>query len=808
MLRNYITIAFRNLTRNKVYSLINILGLALGITCCLLLSLYIADEMRYDRHHARLDDLYRIVTEFKGERGVDRLGTASPPIAMAMWEEVPEVDMAVRALRPPGVSLNLIRYNDNMFYETEGFIADSTFFDMFAYEFIAGNPHKSLVEAQSVVLADHLAEKLFGKESPLDKTIHINMGGPSADYRVTGVFKAEKHSILNPSFIISMMSAGWGAYIRTDPAASNEWAGNNFVPSYLRLVPGHDRAVVESKINQVLLNHGLEAMKALGFEKSLHLEPVKDIYLKSDVGRSPRINNLYIVAAIALFILVIASINFMNLSTAKAGKRATEIGIRKVMGAVRSSLVRQILGEALVIVGVSLMLSIGLLQLVLPLFNDLTGKVITLDTSATLFLILALAAIGIITGLLAGSYPALYLSSFQPAQVLKSKSGLASSNGILRQSLVVFQFITAIALGCGMLVIGNQLSFMQEKNLGFETGGRIMLPLRTRTATDAYGALTKELSKIPGVKQVSGANYMPGSMIWSDMLYYPEGGSMETALMHRRNSVDAGYLELMGIPIIAGRTFTDNREQEYRKIIVNRTSAKQFGFTPEEMVGRPLHFDWRGEHFTYEVIGVMEDYHHMSLKDEIFPLIFELPTEVTRYGFVVLSAQTNDFSGLLSELEAKWKVQISDTPFEYLFVDATIQKLYEDDRRVSAIMSSFTVVALIICCLGLYGLSSFMAERRFKEIGIRKVMGASLTQIAAMMSREFVKLVAIAFLLAAPLTWYAMTRWLETFAYHDPVNPWVFAIAGSTALAIALATVSFESLKAASANPVNSLRNE
>lgn len=808
MLRNYLTIALRNLFRHKAYSFINILGLSLGITCCLLLALYIADDFRYDRHHARKDDIYRIITQFTSERGLDKLTSCSPPIAMAMWDELPEVESALRALHPIGVPRSLIRYEDNMFYEPEGYIADSTFFDFFTYKLIAGNPKTALVEPQSVVIADHMAKKLFGNEPALDKTIHIIHSGPGADFKVTGVFQSESHSFLTPSFLTSMTSGGWGAYIRTDPNASNEWAGNNFVPSYLMLAPNADKAAVEKKMNEILMAHGAEQLKALGFMKTLSLEPVKDIHLRSDIGTSPRINYLYIVASIAVFILVIACINFMNLSTAKAGKRATEIGIRKVMGAVRSSLVSQILGEALVIVGISVVISLGLLQLVLPLFNSLTGKVITIDTTATLFLAAALVATALITGLLAGSYPAFYLSSFQPAQVLKGRTGLANANSWLRQSLVVFQFMIAIALGCGMLIISGQLKFMMEEDLGFEAGARIVLPLRTENARNSYSSLTRELSKNASVKAVSGADYTPGNMIWSDMLYYPDGGSMETALMLRRNSVDAGFIELMDIPVVAGRTLTDNRAQETRKIIINRRAAEQLGFKPEDIVGHPLHFDWHGEHYTYEVIGVTEDYHHMSLKEEIFPMLFELSRSDSAYQHMIISAQTNDFSALISQIETTWKQQVSDTPFEYQFLDESMQKLYDEDRRISSIITSFTIIAMIICCLGLYGLSSFMAERRFKEIGIRKVMGASLSQITTMMSREFVKLVGIAFIGATPITWYFMTKWLETYTYHTDVSIWVFIIAGASALVIALVTVSFESLKAASANPVNSLRTE
>lgn len=808
MLRSYLIIAFRNLFRNKVYSFINIFGLSLGIACCLLLALYLADEVRYDRHQKRPDDFYRIVTKFESERGLDRLATTSPPITMVLWEEIPEIESATRILNPPGVSHNLIKYGDNMFYEPNGFLGDSTFFDLFNYTLLEGNPGKALVEAQSVVLSDRLANKLFGDEPALDKTINISQGGPSGDFRVTGVYRSEDHSHIKPNFIISMTSSGWGAYIRTDPNASNEWAGNNFVPGYVRLVKGHDKALVEKKMNDVLNKHGAEAMKAMGVKKSLSLEPVKDIYLYTDIGRSPRVNYLYIIAAIALFILVIACINFMNLSTAKAGKRATEIGIRKVMGAVRNSLIKQVFGEAIVIVLIAVVISIGIVQGALPFFNSLTERNIQLDSNSVAFLAVALLALAGITGLLAGSYPALYLSSFQPAEVLKGKARFSGASGTMRQFLVVFQFIIAIALGCGMLIIGDQLRFMQQEDLGFQSGARIVLPLRTRTAREAYSTLKQEFSRNSHVLETAAADYMPGGMIWSDMSYYAEGGNMETARLIRRNPIDANYLHLMGIPLIAGRQFTENVEENQNKIILNRTAVKDFGFEPEAMVGQHVHFDWHGTKYSYEVIGVMEDYHQLSLKEKILPTIFEFPREQTRYEFMVLHLQAADMQAALSEVEQTWKNRVNDTPFEYSFLDEKVQAQYEEDRRVSSIITSFTFIAMVICCLGLYGLSSFMAERRFKEIGIRKVMGASLGQIAGMMSREFVKLVLIAFVIAAPLTAYLMNRWLEGFAYHVPMNAWIFLFAGLASLLIALATVSFESLKAASANPVNSLRTE
>src|SRR5260221_529984 len=446
MLINYLKIALRNLMRNKTYSAINILGLALGVACCLLLTLYVLDEISYDKHHQRADDIYRIVSKFQSDKGLDKLGTASPPIAMTLKEEVPEVEFAVRVLNPPGVSQNLIRYKDNLFYETDGLIADSTLFDVFNYELKEGYPKKALTLGNTVVLSEKLAQKLFGNEPALDKIISISQGGKPREYKVTGVFIEKGKSHIKANFFTSMTSAGWGEYIRTEGA--KQWAGNNFIPSYLKLTRGHNVEAVEKKMNEVLLKHGAEAMKALGLHKTLSLEPVKDIYLKSDVGQSPRITYLYVVVSIALFILLIACINFMNLSTAKATKRAAEIGIRKTMGAYRSSLIQQILGEAMLIVIFAVVISIVLVQLALPFFNQLTDKTISFSSDNFIYILMASIILVIVTGVVAGSYPAFYLSSFQPGEELKGKMNLGKLDRPLKQAFVLFQIKNCIALVC------------------------------------------------------------------------------------------------------------------------------------------------------------------------------------------------------------------------------------------------------------------------------------------------------------------------------------------------------------------------
>ena len=808
MLKNYITIALRNISRNKAYSAINIFGLSLGVACCLLLAFYIQDEFSVDKHLADSDNVYRIVTHFDADLVLDESATASPPIAMAAKDEIPEIVSAARLLNPPGVNESLVTYEDNIFYEPDGYLADSTVFDVLTYTFTEGNPRTALVDANSVVISQTMARKLFGNSDALNKIIRISQASPAADFRITGVFKDGNKSHIMPHFFTSMTSTTpFAEYMRSEEA-QGEWAGQNFVPSYLKLSPGHNLKDVEKKLNEVLQRHGAEDMKALGIPKTLSLERVKDVYLYSGVRQSPRIVYIYIIASIAAFILLIACINFMNLSTAKATKRAGEIGLRKAMGAVRSSLIGQILGEAMVIVLISILISLVMVQLSLPLFNALTEKNISFNSGNATYVISALAALTVVTGLLAGSYPAFYLSSFQPAQVLKGKTVLSGGSGLLRQSLVVFQFMIAIALVCGMLIIGSQLRYIENKDLGFSSDALIVLPMRSGNALKNTRALQHELQRVAHVKKVSSSAYVPGSQVWSDFSLYAQGGNMDNAVDHLNIHVGPGYTEILDLKILAGRTFSEDTAQEKDgNLVINRTGAKALGFEPEKAVGQELFTEWQGVKYTFQVIGVMEDYHQSTLKEKIRPLLFQL-FETRNPDYVLLKTDAGHFKETIADVEKVWKTMIDDTPFEYTFLDENVRKNYEEDRKVSAIITTFTLLAMLISCLGLYGLSTFMAERRFKEIGVRKVLGADVRQIVALMSKEFVKLVLIAFVIAVPLAWYAMSRWLEGFEYKTTIDAIIFVYSGLAALVIALATVSFESIKAAIANPVNALRNE
>jgi len=809
MIRSYIILAWRNMLRSKAYSLINISGLSMGVTCCLLLALYIQDEMAYDKHHKRLDDLYILTTHFENDFGfgVKQISTVGPPVTQTFKQEIPEFESAARIVK---TGENLFNNDGNLFYEENGAVADSSVFNILTYTFLEGNPRHALRDANSVVLTDRLAQKIFGNEPALNKLVSISEDGyKPVNFKVTGVIKEQLKSHHQITFFTSINSEGLAKDLASEEM-NNEWGGENFFHSVVKLTPDHDIESIEKKMNEVLQKHGAETFKAIGMAKSIHLYPLKDVYLKSDTnGQSPRINYLYVIASIATFILLIACINFMNLSTARASKRAMEIGIRKVMGAYRSTLMRHILAEAMVIVLFSIILSVVLVQLALPAFNYLTGKTIGFTSGNTPYFVAALFVLTIVTGLIAGSYPAFYLSSFEPAQVLKGKFNMGNSSGMLRRSLVVFQFIIAITLVSGMIIITQQLNYMQNKGLGFDDQAKIVIPMRTDEAQGRYSSLRNQIEKIPAVKAASGARFVPGTRIRNDMLFYTEGNTMDNAITNFRNRVDHGYIELLGIKMLSGRTFNENRESESdNKVIINRTSAKRLGFEPEEATGEHLYFDWQGQHHIFEIIGVMEDYHQSSVKDEIKSIMFQMPQEENEYENLIVAVEKTDFKGTIAEMEKIWRSQINNTPFEYSFLDENIQKQYDEDRRVHGIITGFTCIAVLISCLGLYGLSTYMAERRFKEIGVRKVMGASIPQIIGLMSSEFIKLVVIALVISIPIAWYAMNTWLTTFANRITIDALVFVYAGSAALIIATATISFESLRAASGNPLKALRSE
>lgn len=815
MIKNYLSIAFRNLLKHKVFSIINLTGLALGIACCTLLALYIKDEFGYEKHFAKAEQIYRITSTFQTGNGEMQNSRTSPPIAMAVREELPEVAEATRVISPPEVEQHLIQYKEISFYERKGYLVDSTFFQVFSYAFKEGSAQTALRTPSSVVLSASVAEKLFGKNSALDELVVITSGGSVDTFRISGVLQPQQYkSHVDADFYMSMNSKGWGEWIST----INTWAGQNFVYSYLLLKEGTSIEETNQKLAALLEKNGGKELQEMGMKKTLHLQALMDIHLYSsqyegDLGEKGNIIYLYILTSIGIFILLIACINFMNLTTAKASQRASEVGVRKTMGATRASLVKQFLGESILLVLMATALSIMLVQFVLPFFNYVTQKELSLTGFNVLLLTGTLFSIALLTGVAAGSYPAFYLSSFQPAVVLKNKRLGGGGSNWLRKSLVVVQFVISITLISSIVIIYSQMNFVRSQALGFNPEYQVTFPMRTLEAKQSYDHVKNDLQSLSGVTGISAATSLPATPLMRDFSLYKQGGSMQDAVHHFLVFNDENYFKTLGIKVVAGREFTyssDSANWSASKVhvIVNEASLKELNIPLTEAVGTVLFTEWRGQIKSHEIIGVVENFHQMSLHDEISPLIFQLPAARNEYVFITVGISANSYTTFIQEAETRWKKQNPNTPFESMLLSQHVKKQYEADERMSIIITFFTFIAIAISCMGLYGLSIYVTERKTKEIGIRKVMGASVTSIVSMLSIDFIKLVVLAFAIAAPISYYLMSEWLQTFSFRIELNLLVFVLAGVLSFSIAWLAVGFESVKAAVTNPVTALRNE
>jgi putative ABC transport system permease protein len=824
MLYNYFTIARRHLLKNKVFSFINITGLSVGIAACALLALYIQDEFSYEKHFAEVDRIYRITTSIKqGDSPEERIPRTSPPVAMTVGAEFPEVEAATRIVNPPEVEQHLIRYGDKTLYEKKGYLVDSTFHRVFPLPFREGNPETALKGRSAVILSDETARKIFGNASALDETLIIASGFSVDTFRVTGVlepFKGKSH--INADFYMSINSKGWGDAINS----MNTWSGQNFMFSYIRLNATASAEDLEAKFPALLEKHGGDEMRATKRTKTMHLQPLSDIHLYSnnfafnlDLGENGSIFYIYVMASVAMFILLIACINFINLTTARATQRAGEVGIRKTMGANRHELIKQFLGESVTIVLIALVVAVGLIQMVLPFFNSLSGRSLSVSGPNSVFMVSVLVLIAVVTGIFSGSYPAFFLSAFEPAQVLRQKSVNGGSSAWLRKTLVIVQFAIAITLIASSVVIHKQLGFIQEKALGFESDYKIMIPLRTPEARSAYSTLKDEFGNLTGVRDVSGSTSFPSTPLLRDFSIYTEGNDMERAVHHFICNVDENYFRLLNIPIVAGRALGNETDaltetNNNPRIMVNRTSLTKLGIPHDDAIGTKVMYTGRTAEraetttMIFEIVGVVEDFHFSSLHNSIDPVVFFLPGTKDSFVFMALSIDPNTYQNVLAQLENSWKKQVTATPFEFDLLSDSVARKYENDKQVSHIITIFTAIAISISCLGLYGLSIFVAERKIKEIGIRKILGASTFGIIKMLSAEFILLVGAAFFVALPVGYYAMDKWLENFAYKTNLSVMHFVVAGAVSFLVAWITVGFECIRAASSNPVDSLRND
>jgi putative ABC transport system permease protein len=803
MLQSYLKTALRFLRKNRTFSLINLIGLALGTLCCLYIILFVKDQYSYDRQFDHSADIYRITSENATHGDRHTMATSSPPIAPAMKADFPEVLDFTRAIPTLGAEEHLLVYKNKYFYEKDALLVDSTFFDVFNFHFTAGSTVHALSAPNSIVLSLPVAVRLFGDESPIGKAITVHDSWGNTVFTVTGVVdESLVKSSLHANLFIKMNPGGFGGSLLTN----NTWTGNNFAYSYVKLAPGTSPEALEKKLPAFLDKYGAQQFKSDGMTKVLHLQPISTIHTSAhydvDMGHPVSTGFLGMLILIAVLIQVIACINFMNLSTAKASGRAKEVGIRKVVGARNSSLVFQFLAESFLLALIGVSIAVPMLAFALPYLNQITHADISLSMLSDYTIWLLLGAIVVATGLVAGSYPAFYLSAFKAIKVIKGNFTSHISAAGIRRSLVVFQFTLSIMLIASIIVIFSQLNYIKNKDLGFNKDQQLIFSFHTDDTRSHMRAFAEDLRHLAGVQDVSMASNYPGAAAYHDWGVWLAGGNAATSIDQANLSSDEHFIKTMGIELVSGRDF---RAHDSGSVIVNETLVKRLGLTPANAPGTRIFAEGPRQ---FEIAGVMKDFNYKSLRDGVSAFMILYDPNRDDINQLVVHIRSADYRAMLARIGALWTNDVPATPFDYTFLDDTVQHQYESEITMSHIIDAFTGMAIVISCLGLFGLAAFSAEQRTKEIGIRKVLGASTGGIVRLLSGDFVRLVAIAFVIATPVAWWAMHQWLQAFTYKVTIAWWMFALAGLSAIVIALGTVSFQAIKAAVMNPVKGLRSE
>jgi putative ABC transport system permease protein len=797
MLRSFITIAFRNLLRQKGFTLINILGLTIGLTASALIILYIIHELGYDRFHEHADRIYRVAV--RGEISGQQLDVAvsSPPFGPALKADYPEV---VEYTRLNPVRNSLLTMGDIKFYEENILFADSAFLTMFTVPMIQGDPGSALEAQGSIVLTESLAGKYFGDESPIGMSIRYN---DQLDLNVTGVcrdYRDDSHlkfsALISFSTFSEILGEDW----------FNAW-GSLSMYTYIQLNEHTGERTLQEKIPGFLQKYFSEEMEESSIRFEPYLQPVTSIHLHSDLmaelGDNSDINYIYLLAAITIFILILASINFMNLSTAKSANRAREVGIRKVFGSDRQQLVAQFIGESVFISLVALFITFFLIELLLPSFNNITGKSLDMQYILDWQLTCGFILLAIVVGIFAGSYPAFYLSSFNPIRVLQGRLRKGTSGSLLRNILVFVQFAVSISLIIGTIVLYRQLRFMQNRDLGFNQEQVIVASFRNPETRQKGLVCKTEFMKIPGVTGVSLTSGYPGGEL-SGTSYFPEGyGNTDPWLIYGFNSDPDLVSNTLRMSILQGRNLSHEYPSDTTAVLINETLLRMLDW--EDPIGMTIVTDM-SDSTVLRVVGVLKDFHSQSLHQQINPVMIRYLVDDPR--FMLVKIRNLESGDVLQKMQDAWDEINPEVPFDYFFLDQRISQFYDFEKRMGKILVYFTLFALFIAALGLYGLASFIAEQRTKEIGIRKAMGSSIGQISVVLSRDFARPVLLANLVAWPQAWFAMKRWLQEFQYQVDIPYWAFVAAGLFALIIALLTVNIQTIRAASDNPVNALRYE
>jgi putative ABC transport system permease protein len=804
MIKNLIKTAWRFLLKNKTFSFINVFGLAIGTLCCLYILVYVKDQYSFDKHHADVSRIYRVDKKLKTPDGIYTLANSGGFICPAMKRDFPEVEQFTRVVPFIGIDKHLLRYKDHSVYETDPYYVDSTFFEVFSYHFVEGNK-SSLMKPYSVVLLKYTADKLFGNIDPVGKTITIDNTQGITDYTVTGVVdESLGKSHLHANIFVTMNSGGNGeSTMRND-----SWTSNNYIASYVKVRSNTNIRLLENKFPAFVNKYAGKELKDAGLGVSMYLQTVSSIHTtpamdNPGIGKPNSPTFLAILVLIAALIQIIACINFMNLSTARASKRAKEVGVRKVIGADKTDLISQFLAESFLLSLISVMIALPLLIIALPFLNNITQADINLSFLKDYRIWIMLISLVLVTGLIAGSYPAFYLSAFRVVKVIKGNFTSEISVAGIRRSLVVFQFVLSIVLITGIVIIYSQLEYVKNKDLGFDKEQRLIFTFNTGESFKYIPAFMDDLRQVAGVKEVSNSSkFLSNPALFSNVFSLP-GQSQANAKYSNFIVSDEFFLKANGIKLISGRDF---RADDSAKILVNETFLKNIGLDPLKAPGTKL---TDANSRVWEITGIMKDFNYGSLHKEVEPFMLWMNNKQDGlWANLTVHTATGNYKDLLTKIETVWHKDIPGVPFEYTFLDEQVQKQYESDVSMSRIINAFTIIAICITCLGLFGLAAFSAEQRNKEIGIRKVLGASVTGIVELLSKDFLKLVLIAFLIAIPIAWWAMNKWLQVFAFRIQISWWMFAIAGFITVLIALLTVSSQAVKAALSNPVKSLRNE
>lgn len=806
MLKNYFLIAWRNLRNNKAFSFINISGLAIGLATCLLILLYVKDELSYDRYNVKADRIYRVDGDLKFAGNHFILAVVPEPMGAAMKKDYPEVEEEVRFRGYGGM---LVRKGNQNIQEDKVIYTDSTLFKVFTLPMIQGDPDHALAEPKSVVITERAAKKYFNSTDVVGKYLVVD---DSINLKITGVIRnVPEQSHFDYDFFISMNKSiqHW---------EDGDWLSNNF-NTYVVLKKGTDARRLEARLPQMVEKYQVPVAQAVmhidmdQFTRSGNfikytLTSLTDIHLHSnktaELSANGNIRYVYIFSTIAVFILVIACINFMNLSTARSAGRAKEVGIRKVLGSTRQSLIRQFLMESMMVCFIALVLAVLIAITLLPLFNWLASKDLNPGLFGQPWLLAALLALTVVVGFLAGSYPALFLSAFRPAQVLKAKITTGFKSGWLRSTLVVFQFTISVILMVGTIVIYKQLSYIRNKNIGYKREQMLVLQ-NTNALGSQAAAFRDEVLKMNGAVSATMTGYLPTANWRTDYPLFPvptTDASRAASMQIWR--VDENYIPTLGMQMVQGRNFSRDFPTDSTAIILNESAARLLGF--RDAVNKDLYSldNFPKKDLTHlHVIGVIKDFNFNSLREQVTPLAIRLGKENSR---IAIRTATTNMPGLIARIENKWRAMAPSQPFNYTFMDEDFNNAYRAEQQTGQLFISFASLAIFIACLGLLGLAMFMAEQRTREIGIRKVLGASVGGILGLLTRDFLKLVVLSILVASPLAWWMMSKWLQDFAYRTSISWTVFAMATGAALVTAVATISVQAMKSAMANPVTSLR--